>query len=68
MCCPHTAESSSTGRGTIVFSHALNSERDIMEIRKERKSEKTLRLKEFASSKLYFERLANWMSNVRCTN
>jgi hypothetical protein len=32
----------------MVFSHALNSERDIIKIRKERKREKTFELKQFA--------------------
>jgi hypothetical protein len=32
----------------MVFSHAMNSEKDMLEIRKKRKGEKSLKLKEFA--------------------
>jgi hypothetical protein len=35
-------------RGTVVFSHAMNSGKDMLEIRNKRKGEKSLVLKEFA--------------------
>jgi hypothetical protein len=47
----------------MVFSRAINSIKNILEIRKEKKREKSLGLKKFVSSGLFFKRHTNWMSN-----
>ena len=55
--------------GSFVISHVLRSENRYLEIEKERKSEKSLILKEFACAGSNIERLTNWMSNIeRPTN
>jgi hypothetical protein len=48
----------------MVFSRGINKEYDILEIKKERKRDKSLRLKEFVSTRLYFERHTNRVSNL----
>jgi hypothetical protein len=42
----------------------MNSANDLLELRKKKKREESLRLKELACPGLYFERLTNSMSNT----
>jgi len=43
---------------------SLNTANDLLQLRKEKKREESLVLKELTCSELYFERLTNSMSNI----
>ena len=52
-------------RGIKVFSRVPNSTQDLLKLRKERRREESLLLKQFACAELNIERLANLMSNSK---